>query len=89
MQFGVVPHVSAPYATWDTFLTIAKEAERLGYDSVWVSDHFISPSGRPYGLEAWTVLSALASSTRKLGWEHMSCAINFVTHHSWPRWLRH
>jgi len=66
MQFGVVLHVSAAYAMWDSFLTIAKEAEQLGYDSVWVSDHFISPSGRPYGLEAWTVLSALASSTRKI-----------------------
>ena len=66
MRFGVVLHVSATYANWDTFLTIAKEAEQLGYDSVWVSDHFISPSGRPYGLEAWTVLSALASSTHKI-----------------------
>lgn len=66
MQFGVVLHVSAAYAKWDTFLTIAKKAERLGYDSVWVSDHFVSPSGRPYGLEAWTVLSALASSTKKI-----------------------
>lgn len=66
MKFGVVLHVSATYAKWDTFLTIAKEAERLGYDSVWVSDHFISPSGRPYGLESWTVLSALASSTHKI-----------------------
>jgi len=47
-------------------LTIAKEAERLGYDSVWVSDHFISPRGHPHALEAWTVLSALASSTRKI-----------------------
>ena len=66
MEFGIVLHVSAAYAKWDTFLTIAKEAEQLGYDSVWVSDHFISPNGRPYGLEAWTVLSALASSTRKI-----------------------
>jgi alkanesulfonate monooxygenase SsuD/methylene tetrahydromethanopterin reductase-like flavin-dependent oxidoreductase (luciferase family) len=66
MQFGVVLHVSAVYAKWNTFLTIAKAAERLGYDSVWVSDHFVSPSGRPYGLESWTVLSALASSTHKI-----------------------
>ena len=66
MQFGVVLHISAVYAKWKTFLTITKEAERLGYDSVWVSDHFVSPSGRPYGLESWTVLSALASSTHKI-----------------------
>jgi len=66
MRFGVVLHVSATYANWDTFLTIAKEAEQLGYYSVWVSDHFISPNGRPYGLEAWTVLSALGSLTHKI-----------------------
>jgi len=66
VQFGVVLHVSAAYAKWDTFLTIAKEAEQLGYDSVWVSDHFVSPNGRSYGLETWTVLSALASSTHKI-----------------------
>jgi probable F420-dependent oxidoreductase len=66
MKFGVVLHVTAAYAFWDTFLTIARKAEQLGYDSVWVSDHLISPDGRPYGLEAWTVLSALASSTRRI-----------------------
>lgn len=65
MQFRVVLHVSAVYANWNTFLTIAKEAERFGYDSVWLSDHLVPPSGRPYGLEAWTVLSALVSSMRK------------------------
>ena len=66
MEFGVVLHVSAAYANWDTLSTITKETEHLGYDSIWVSDHFISPSGRPYGLEAWTVLSALASSTHEI-----------------------
>jgi len=45
MRFGVVLDVTASYADWDTFLNIAEEAERLGYDSIWVSDHFISPSG--------------------------------------------
>lgn len=66
MQFGIVLHVTASYASWDNFLALAKEAEQLGYDSAWLSDHLISPSGRPYGLEAWTALSALASVTRKI-----------------------
>jgi len=66
MEFGVVLHVSASYASWDTFWKIAKEAERLGYDSVWVSDHFMSPEGRPLALEAWTILSALAVSTNNI-----------------------
>lgn len=66
MQFGIVLDVTARYANWDNFLAISKEAEQLGYDSVWLSDHFISPSGRPYGLETWTVLSALTSLTHKI-----------------------
>jgi len=66
MKFGIVLHVSAAYAGWDAFLTMTKEAERVGYDSVWVSDHFLSPEGRPYALESWTVLSALASLTHKI-----------------------
>jgi FMNH2-dependent dimethyl sulfone monooxygenase len=66
MQFGIVLHVTAAYATWDNFLTLAKEAEALGYDSVWFSDHFISPSGRAHGLDTWTVLSALASATHRV-----------------------
>jgi FMNH2-dependent dimethyl sulfone monooxygenase len=66
MQFGIVLHVTATYAGWDSFLALAKEAEKLGYDSVWLSDHFMSPNGRPHGLEACTVLSALASVTNRI-----------------------
>jgi len=66
IEFGIVLHVSATYANWGTLLNITQEAERLGYDSVWLSDHFISPSGRPYAFESWTVLSALAPLTHKI-----------------------
>ncbi|UCD02595.1 MAG: LLM class flavin-dependent oxidoreductase [Promethearchaeota archaeon] len=66
MQFGVIIHSTAPYADWDLFLEIAKEAERLGYDSIWITDHLISPKGRSHGLESWTILSALAAVTKKI-----------------------
>ena len=41
--------------------------ERLGFDSVWVCDHFVQPS-RPDGpyLEAWTLLAALAACTHRI-----------------------
>lgn len=48
MQFGVV---SGNFGTFegdpgvDGCLQIAEEAERLGFDSVWVHDHVIMPSG--------------------------------------------
>ncbi|MFX1426334.1 MAG: LLM class flavin-dependent oxidoreductase, partial [Promethearchaeota archaeon] len=65
-NFGIILHVTAPYANWETFLNITQEAEQLGYDSVWVSDHLISPTGNFHGLEAWTILSALASHTNTI-----------------------
>lgn len=65
MKFGIVLHVTATYAAWGN-LALTKNAEELGYDSVWLSDHFISPSGRAGGLDTWTVLSALASATKKV-----------------------
>ncbi|MFX0140046.1 MAG: LLM class flavin-dependent oxidoreductase [Candidatus Hodarchaeota archaeon] len=66
IQFGVILHSTAPYADWEIFLKIAKETERLGYDSLWISDHLISPKGRSHGLEALTILSALATKTKKI-----------------------
>jgi len=55
--------------TWLDVLTFSQHAERLGFDSLWVCDHFISdPGDRPIeGIyEAWTILSALAASTTRV-----------------------
>jgi F420-dependent oxidoreductase-like protein len=47
---------------------IAAEAERLGFESLWVSDHFfMTPESVDTPcLECWTTLSALARDTKKL-----------------------
>jgi len=66
LRFGVVLHVSGQKADWNSFVNIAKEAEALGYDSVWVSDHLMSPSGNPRAFEAWTILSALSQLTSRI-----------------------
>ena len=53
----------------------AVEAERLGYDSVWVADHLIH--GHDGGiLEGWTTLCVIAGRTQrvKLGTIHMAQA---------------
>ncbi len=47
-------------------MNIAHVAEELGFDSIWVTDHVISPKGRSHGLEAWTIFSALATATKKI-----------------------
>lgn len=43
---------------WTALLDTARTVERLGYDSLWVSDHFIDERGRWF-LDAWTTLGAV------------------------------
>jgi alkanesulfonate monooxygenase SsuD/methylene tetrahydromethanopterin reductase-like flavin-dependent oxidoreductase (luciferase family) len=52
---------------WDGWRRVCADAERLGFESVWVSDHFASPwaAGR-HGLEAWMALAVAAAETRRL-----------------------
>jgi len=47
---------------------IAAEVERLGFESLWVSDHFFmtDESVETPCLECWTTLAALAKDTRRL-----------------------
>jgi F420-dependent oxidoreductase-like protein len=54
--------------TYDQIRMLAAEAERLNFESLWVSDHlFLAPelSDTPC-LESWTTLSALARDTSRL-----------------------
>ena len=52
----------------DTVRETALEAERLGYDAVWLEDHFQSWIGDPRrgAHECWTTLSALAEATDEI-----------------------
>jgi alkanesulfonate monooxygenase SsuD/methylene tetrahydromethanopterin reductase-like flavin-dependent oxidoreductase (luciferase family) len=53
--------------SWAEIEALARHAEAVELDSLWVCDHLVSdPPGRPPEgvLEAWAVLSALAASTR-------------------------
>ena len=45
-----------------------KEAEALGFDTLWVHDHLLASVGPPEGseLEAWTLLAAMAAETSKV-----------------------
>jgi probable F420-dependent oxidoreductase len=51
---------------WSDILRMARAAEDVGFDSLWVADHFIFrfPDQEPMGRwEMWSLLSALAAST--------------------------
>ncbi len=54
--------------TYTEVATIAKEAERMGFTGLWVSDHifFDAQSEHRNCLEAWTLLTALALITTRL-----------------------
>jgi F420-dependent oxidoreductase-like protein len=58
-----------PEKAFDTIKTVTLEAEKLGYNSIWLYDHFFTypeATSDPC-FESWTTLSALAAITRKVG----------------------
>ena len=74
MRIGVTVPMSVSdgpgrISSWPEALAFATQAESIGFDSIWVCDHFLSnPPGEPVeGIhEGWTILSALAASTRRV-----------------------
>ena len=68
LKFGAHIEPQLGY-TYEQVLTIAKEAQNLGYDSLWCSDHIFldANSADRNCLEAWTLLAALAADTDTIG----------------------
>jgi F420-dependent oxidoreductase-like protein len=67
IRFGIqTPQEGVAY---DALAAHWREADALGYDSIWVDDHFyavVRPPHEPQ-MEAWTLLSALARETQRIG----------------------
>jgi F420-dependent oxidoreductase-like protein len=55
-------------AKWATVVEIAELAERLGYDSIWVYDHFhnVPRPSHEAVFECWTTLAALSQLTSRV-----------------------
>lgn len=70
MRFGVILPNFSTLGTRDRMVEIAQEAEALGFDSLWTTDHVLMARGQeePYGhiLEAVTTLAYLASLTQQI-----------------------
>jgi probable F420-dependent oxidoreductase len=51
---------------WPEYLSLARAAEEVGFDSIWLGDHLLyeDPERGPW--EAWTLLSALAAVTERV-----------------------
>jgi F420-dependent oxidoreductase-like protein len=65
IEFGIyLPQVAMSF---EQVLDRALECERLGFDALWLYDHFYSP-GQPDkpSLEAWTLATALLARTSRL-----------------------
>jgi alkanesulfonate monooxygenase SsuD/methylene tetrahydromethanopterin reductase-like flavin-dependent oxidoreductase (luciferase family) len=54
---------------WPEYLAMARAAEAVGFDSIWVGDHLLyrGDEGRERGpWDAWTLLAALAAGTQRM-----------------------
>lgn len=57
--------IQDPQAKWAKTIEVAELAEELGFDSLWVYDHFhtVPEPTQEVTYEAWTLMAALASTT--------------------------
>jgi len=67
VKFGVHIEPQLGY-DYENSLNIALEAEKLGYESFWCSDHLFlnEKSENQNCMDAWTLLAALAAATKKI-----------------------
>jgi alkanesulfonate monooxygenase SsuD/methylene tetrahydromethanopterin reductase-like flavin-dependent oxidoreductase (luciferase family) len=51
---------------WPEYLAMAKAAEEVGFESVWIGDHLLydNPDRAPW--EVWTLMSAIAAATERV-----------------------
>lgn len=66
VKFGI--QTGQEGVTWPELVATWKEAERLGFDSAWLYDHFmpiVADRDEPC-LEAWTLLAGLAAHTERI-----------------------
>jgi alkanesulfonate monooxygenase SsuD/methylene tetrahydromethanopterin reductase-like flavin-dependent oxidoreductase (luciferase family) len=71
LKFGlIVPQgwrADLPGHDFETVAAVARRAEELGFDSIWLYDHLQTRDGDPEPvLECWTTLAALARETSRV-----------------------
>ena len=65
-RLGVFP--GAAQMTWSQLRDAWQAADRMGFATAWIPDHFYAGYGDPRGpcLEAWSVLAAMAAQTERI-----------------------
>ena len=73
---------------WPEYVALARRAEEVGFDSVWVGDHLLYryPDGTTRGpWDAWTLHAAIAAGLRAYGREgigHVQLVVDPITEQS-------
>ena len=60
--------ISDPVEAYETMTLVAQEAESLGYDAIWLFDHFhtVPEPTQEVSFECWTSTAALARDTKRI-----------------------
>jgi F420-dependent oxidoreductase-like protein len=68
-----------PAKQWDSMLGVARLAEELGFESVWVYDHFhtVPVPTQEATHEAWTLMAALGAATTRVRLGQMCTCIGY------------
>ncbi|HET6550065.1 MAG TPA: LLM class flavin-dependent oxidoreductase [Solirubrobacter sp.] len=66
MRIGIqLPEVERD-VRWPEYLAMARAAEEVGFDSIWLGDHLLHDDPERGPWEAWTLLAALAAVTERV-----------------------
>lgn len=80
LKVGVqLPEVER-FVRWPELVAMARRAEAIGLDSIWVGDHLVyrNPGEEPVGpWEAWSLLSALAVATERIELGPLVASVGF------------
>jgi len=64
LTFGIM---LGPFPPWKQIVDWAKLVESLGFDKLWLPDHFVNPDDKYMDwLDCWSTLTALATQTDKI-----------------------